>query len=463
MSFVAYDLTFLFFFCLFLAIFLIIKKKNLKREGLLILYRTKVGLKLIDYFGKKHKNLLEKSQYIVIFFGYVLMAGIIYLLFQLVYLFIKIPELAGVIKIPPIVPLIPYLPEIFKADFLPPFYFTYWIIALAITAIVHEFFHGIYARAKGVKIKSTGFAFLGPFTAFFVEPNEKKVEKLKIKDQLSFIAAGSFSNLLLTILFLVILWLYFISFYAPAGAIFNTYTYNVLNASEIKIITNERMHIDSYPPLDLTKVIFGGKNYYINTKDAKNLTGFGLILAYEDTPALNAGLNGVIIQVDDNEIKQNADLEKELSMKKPGEIIKIKTLANGSIKEYEIELAERPDNEEKAYLGIAVFKQGENSFLGKIRNKLIFWKDPNTYYKEKYSTDFILFIYNLIWWIVLINISVALGNMLPVGIADGGRYFYLTMLKITSSKRAAKIAYKISTYLILAIFAFLTMKWFLSL
>lgn len=460
-GFVVYDLTFLILFCLFLTIFLIRNRKNIKREGIMILYRTKVGLNLIEKTAKRFNKFLNKSEIIIIIFGYLLMATVVLLLGQIIYLFVKIPNFASIVKIPPIVPLIPYLPEIFKADFLPSFYFTYWIIALAITAIVHEFFHGIYARIKNIKIKSTGFAFLGPFTAFFVEPDENKVKKLRAKDQLAFIAAGSFSNLLLTFIFGIIMWLFFVSFFSASGVIFNTYSYNILNSSEI-VVGNETKFINFDGGLNLTKVNYGSKIYYLNNEQIKNLDSFDYVIAYENSPALNSDISGIIISIDDKEIKQNKDLQKALEMKRPNETVKIKTFFNNSELEYKVVLSSRPDNKSKAYLGVAFLKSG-NSFFGKIRERLSFFKDANTYYKPNFSSDFILFIYNLIWWIVLINFSVAVGNMMPVGIADGGRFFYLTILGITKSKKLAKIIYKIMTYLVLAIFAFLTLKWFLAL
>ncbi|MCX6748609.1 MAG: hypothetical protein NT076_03310, partial [Candidatus Pacearchaeota archaeon] len=204
MSFMLYDLIFLVAFCLFLITFLSIRRKKIKREGLLVLYRTEVGIKIINYISKKYKKLLDRAEYVVIGCGYLFMMVMLYFLFQLCYYFIKFPDFIRAVKIPPIVPLIPYLPNIFKADYLPPFYFTYWIIVLAVAAITHEFLHGIYFKREGIKIKSTGFAFLGPFLAFFVEPDEKKMQKMKIKKQLAAISAGGFANILMTILFFII-------------------------------------------------------------------------------------------------------------------------------------------------------------------------------------------------------------------------------------------------------------------
>jgi len=459
MSFFFYDLTFLVIFGGFLAIFLWKKKEKLQREGILILYRTQLGIKVINYVGEKYKKILDVFGYFVIFVGYVLMLTMLGLLFQLLYLFWKFPEFVRAVKIPPIVPLIPYLPRIFKVDFLPPFYFTYWIIVLAIAAISHEFCHGIFARGKNVTIKSTGFAFLGPFTGAFVEPDENKVKKLKIRDQLTFLSAGTFANITMAVLFFFIMWLFFISMFTASGVIFNTYTFSIINKSNMKT-TNESLFVDFNGGLNLTKVFVEEKPYYIENKNLN--ADFESITAYEDAPALKSGLAGVIVEFDRDKIKGNKDFINSLKEKAPGDEVVIKTLFNNSIREYNIKLAGRPDNQSQAYLGIALVRTGGLSILSRIRGRVLFFKDPNTYYQPKMAGNFVIFIYNLIWWIILVNFSVGLVNMLPLGIFDGGRVFYLTVLGLTKSEKAARKAYKFSTYFLLLIFLLLTFLWFVS-
>ena len=62
----------------------------------------------------------------------------------------------------------------------------------------------------------------------------------------------------------------------------------------------------------------------------------------------------------------------------------------------------------------------------------------------------------------LINISVALVNMLPMGIFDGGRFFYLSVLAITKNKKIAERSFKGATWLILFIFLILMLYWFVG-
>lgn len=206
MDFTIYDLALLAIFIIFISIFLFVKRKNLKKEGLLFLYKTRLGVKIIDKIGNKYKRLLNVLGYISIILGFLLMASVLYLFGKIVWIYIFQSEIVRAIKIPPIMPLIPYLPQLFKIDFLPPFYFIYWIIIIAIVAISHEFSHGIFAANKKVKIKSTGFGFfpffLPVFLAAFVELDEKRMEKKKILSQMTILSAGTFANILIAILFL---------------------------------------------------------------------------------------------------------------------------------------------------------------------------------------------------------------------------------------------------------------------
>ena len=104
----------------------------LQKEGLMYLYRTQVGVKFINYIGKKYKKTLKVFSYVAVICGYFLMGLMMYLLWQLAYVYLKNPEIVRAIKIPPLIPLIPYLPSLFKIDFLPPFYFYFFLNILSL-------------------------------------------------------------------------------------------------------------------------------------------------------------------------------------------------------------------------------------------------------------------------------------------------------------------------------------------
>jgi len=115
------DLSLLVIFVIFISIFLFRKRKKVKKEGWLLLYKTTWGMKLIDKVGKKYKKTLSVLSYIVIGIGYILMGSMLYLFGKIIYIYIAYPSIVRAIKIPPITPLVPYLPQAFKLDFLPPF------------------------------------------------------------------------------------------------------------------------------------------------------------------------------------------------------------------------------------------------------------------------------------------------------------------------------------------------------
>jgi len=202
-SFIVYDLVFLVLFTIAAFLFFYKNKQNVKRQGWIFLYHSKVGLQFIDWVAKKFEKILRPMEYVVITSGYILMASIVWLLTFSVYRYVTLPIPEQLVNIPPIAPLIPYFPRLFNLDaFFPPLYFTYFLIALAIVAVSHEFAHGFFARLNGIKIKTTGLAFFGPFFGAFVEPDEKKMYKSKKFSQLSILAAGTFANVVLTVIFI---------------------------------------------------------------------------------------------------------------------------------------------------------------------------------------------------------------------------------------------------------------------
>ncbi|MGB9936248.1 MAG: site-2 protease family protein [Methanobacterium sp.] len=71
----------------------------------------------------------------------------------------------------------------------------YGIIGLATVIVVHEFAHGILARAEGIEIKSIGVLLLAVLPGAFVEPDEEGVKKASRLSKLRIYAAGSIANL----------------------------------------------------------------------------------------------------------------------------------------------------------------------------------------------------------------------------------------------------------------------------
>ena len=232
----------LIFALIFYGLILIIFFKTRKRwdvHGILALFKTKIGISLMNKLAKKDTKpvilfgtFISIVSIIIIFIGisfsktYLIGIGGIFLTIGLLMAIpIKILGHIGVatgfigmafiffilIKssftlflvegAPPSVA--PVLPGV-KIPGLPTLSFWHWIISIFLLAIVHEFSHGILARAYDLKVKSSGFGFLGPILLAFVEPDEKQVAKSSKKAQLGLFAAGPFANFIFALLILLV-------------------------------------------------------------------------------------------------------------------------------------------------------------------------------------------------------------------------------------------------------------------
>jgi membrane-associated protease RseP (regulator of RpoE activity) len=81
----------------------------------------------------------------------------------------------------------------------------YFVVAILVGAVVHEFAHGIAAINEKISLKSTGiFVFLVLFGAF-VEPNEESLKASSNRSKMRVMAAGGLANMLVSLLLIIIL------------------------------------------------------------------------------------------------------------------------------------------------------------------------------------------------------------------------------------------------------------------
>lgn len=104
---------------------------------------------------------------------------------------------------PQVVPILPGVDYAGNPFYLP---LGYGLIGLATVIIIHEFAHGILARAEGVKIKSIGVLLLAIIPGAFVEPDEEEVKKVSRLSKLRIYAAGSVFNIATAGIALAIVW-----------------------------------------------------------------------------------------------------------------------------------------------------------------------------------------------------------------------------------------------------------------
>jgi len=464
-DFIIYDLTFLVLFTIVVIFLLYKNRENLKRHGWIFLYHSKFGLKFIEWVAKTFKTILKPLQYLVIACGYVLMGVMVWMMSLSAWKYVTSPIPKQLENLPPIAPLIPYFPRLFNLESIfPPLFFTYFLVALAIVAISHEFAHGIFARLNNIKVKTTGLAFFGPFFGAFVEPDEKQMAKSKKFPQLSILAAGTFANVVMTVLFILILWAFFAMSFVPAGINFNTYPQAVIGTGNVTSINGN--FIDDFSDVgefideeDLNEIGTVDGDYlapsdsiiYVLENEAEQM------IVFEDAPAVRARLRSPILAIDGIKIIDPSELGVILEGYSPGDEIEVTTLDEQGISLTEnIVLGEVNG---KAYLGVGFIDGNNGGFSGLIFGFVKKVRDPLVYYEPAWDGDFVQFIYDLLWWIVVINILVALFNMLPVSILDGGRFFYLTVWGITGNEKIGKKAFSLATWFIVLLLAAMMVKW----
>ena len=415
----------------------------------------------------KYKRTIKFFSYVSIGLGYILMTIMVYLVGRIVYIYIAFPSVVKAIKIPPILPLVPYFTELpgIKGIF-PTFYFIDFIFAIMIVATVHELSHGIFMRRWGIKIKSTGIAFLKWFPVFlgaFVEQDEKSMVNKKKFEQMSVLGAGVLANVLTAILFFVVLGIFFSLAFSPGGVIFDDYSYSIIEISSITMVNGIVIANPSYESIEKLMEDAEFNDIKANGRNFVGVRGVSQdrieIALYDDAPAINSKLNGVIVSINNVKINSVDELSAELAKYDPGEKIEVKTTTEDETQTYDIILEENPHRPGSSWLGVGFFNRQIGGVMNKIFNPIeSFVKKQNVYYFSKIG-DFGVFIYDLFWWIALINLLVALFNMLPFGGLDGGRFFYLTILAITKSEKIAITSFKYLTKIFLFLLFLIMIFW----
>jgi len=305
-------------FYLILVAFLIVKRKNLTIQNkVIVLYRTKFGLRWIEKFSTRFKEWVILLGYIGIGAAYVGLVFISYIILKNLYDLIFVPNTASGVSL-----VLPGI-NVPGMGVLP---FWYWLISIFIIALVHEFSHGIVAKAQGIQIKNTGLVFLGPIIGAFVEPDEKKMAKDSDIKQYSVLAAGPFSNILLALVALLLLSVVFTPLLTamtePTGFTFDAY-YN-----------------ESYP----------------------------FAQAGISPGTLITGINGITLT-------EFTPFSEELACLKPGD----RMVVNTPHKNYTLTLAANPQDTQKGFLGIMQIhnelqtKPAYREGLGKIAYTLVDW------------------------------------------------------------------------------------------
>lgn len=193
---IIYDYRVILFYSILIIILFISRKKFEIHGKIMGMYKTKIGIKLMDKISGKYREFVKIIGYSCIGLGF---AGLIFIFFMMLkvnYDLIMSKITAGASPVLPGVPIV-------GTGLVFPLVIGW--ITIFIVMVVHEFSHGVVARAFKMKIKSTGILFLGPILGAFVEPDEKEIQKRPDIEQYSMFAAGPISNILFAFIGVLIL------------------------------------------------------------------------------------------------------------------------------------------------------------------------------------------------------------------------------------------------------------------
>lgn len=373
-------------FVLFMTIFLLRNKKSIVIQKILhpflymILYKSNFGIKFINRFVEKYREQVKFFGYCCIGFGFLGMVYVTINILLMLYTLVKTPiSTQGVSLVVPFtnIPGIGYLS------------FLHWIAAIFILALVHEFSHGLVAKAHGLEIKSSGFAFLALFVplipAAFVEPDEKKLHRQSDVVKYSIFSAGPMANIFLALIILLAM----------------PYV-----ADSTKLAPFESA---------ITEPI-----------------GFSFDLINNTLPAAKAGLmSGMIINsFNGKPVTDAAEFAENLYYcTKPGETITLGT----ADKSYSIQTINSQDNK-RSFIGITNVKN-ERTILPKYE----LLKHPYYWTKELFR------------WLFLLNFFIGIFNLLPLGIVDGGLMMSTLLHKTIANQKKAKKIWNLISLILLAI------------
>jgi membrane-associated protease RseP (regulator of RpoE activity) len=347
--------------------FLFYSRKKLSVQKVLfpliyvIMYRTKWGLNFMDKCAKR-----------IPYFGYIIGAGVVigflgmgFICFELLRNSLKLfisPDAAVSVQ--------PVLPFEAKGVFFVPF--IYWILAIFVIATVHEFSHGAVARYFGLRVKSSGFAFLcfllPIIPAAFVEPDEKQMSRTKLRRQLGVFSAGPFSNIITAgVVLLIVLFVF-----NPIG-----------------------------------KVVF-------------DPAGIKVVSISEDGPSAASGLmpDDIITDVNGVYVQDVETFVRELKTYKPDDVISLKT--DDGVRS--ITLGVNPNDPELPWLGISSRPHSvvSPSFAEK--------------YGSGFVPGALKWIFGFFYWLFLLSLGIGLFNLLPMGPLDGGLMLRTALKKYYKKK-----------------------------
>lgn len=379
-------------FILALAIVVYLRKDKIERHGIILMTRTKRFRKGIKNNALKYKKFWTIYFNIGVIVSFFAMGfGIWYLIKNALVIASGISSMGFALVLPWPTSSLSFHPGVL----LIPIW--YWLIAIVVLLIPHEFSHAITFAINKIRIKYLGLILLLFIPGAFAEPDEKQLKKASKWAQLQVFCAGSFSNIVTAVIFIFILNIFLVGAYNPAG-IYYSYPLTQINKTTILEMNNLTGGMVELQTKNNTYLL---TEYLLQEQENRS----GLIV-FEDWPAARNNLSGTIKQINNFIIYSPEDVSNALSYCRPYETIYILTNEKG----YNITLAE---NNGKSFLGITTNYNSVVDFISPMNYR---------HYEPKIAGFEGLgkFLLILISFIIAVCFGVAIVNILPIKPLDGG-------------------------------------------
>ena len=184
----------------------LLEPRNLSLVGPIVMWKTGRGRNLIDRLARPKRFWRIFGDLSIVLVGATMLATTLLLLWEA-----TLVQSAAVRANPPSPDLLLGLPGINRLIPL-----GYGVFGLAVAIVLHEFCHGILARAVNIKVRSVGAIFLVVPIGAFVEPDEEELRALPPRQRARLYAAGPATNILLALLFGFLFSTVMLSSVAPA-------------------------------------------------------------------------------------------------------------------------------------------------------------------------------------------------------------------------------------------------------
>lgn len=365
------------FYALLILFFYSRKKDLVIQWYVFFIYRTQKGLDFVRKIAVKFNKFWKIYGYVSIPVGFIFMIFILGTLISAVVTLIKAPSAAvpaaGIV-----------LPWATTGTHGPIITVTIWyfVLAIAITVLVHEGAHAVVAAAHKIKLKSAGVGMFALIPFAFVEPDESAVEKTKTSKQLSVFAAAPFTNIILATL------IGSLALFAVIPAI----------ASNTQINGLEITAISELLPAGASELAVGD-----------------IVMQVDNTSFADVAAERAIAISPDYEAAVRMPYEKyECLETEPGQEVKILTA----------------DGKEVSLTTVASEKDSVKGIMGLSFGHVV---EPKS--GSGLKIGFLGIVYAALAWIAIFNFGIGLFNLLPLGPLDGGRIVKTSLEKIFKKRK----------------------------